>query len=175
MPDFCTGSFFCRGYPPYARLLDHLVGEVEHAWRYGEAERPGGLQVDDQRVFCRLLNREVGRTGAPEDAVEVGCRLRVQLDRVEPVGHQATSSGKLGRADIWQTVTGCGGDDHIAMSFVKTVWQTDQATSWLARLGGDGFLDRRVVVHRSERHRHPERRGGGLDRAVWQCGKSGVR
>src|SRR5437899_2838111 len=52
------------------------------------------------------------------------------------------------------------------MSGVKTVRQTDQAAPWVVRLGG-GFLDRRVVV-RSKRHRHPHRRGGGLDLAVEQ-------
>ena len=73
-------------------------------------------------------------------------------------------------------MTGRCGDDHIAMCSVKTVRQTDQAASRLARLGGDGFLDRRVVVHRSKRHRHPEGRGGGLDRAVEQWGvRRGVR
>jgi hypothetical protein len=52
------------------------------------------------------------------------------------------------------------------MCDVKRVWQTHQAASWLACLGGDGFFDRRVVMHRSERYRHPEGRGGGLDFAV---------
>ena len=28
-------------------LLDHLVGDCEHAWRDGEPERQGRLEVDD--------------------------------------------------------------------------------------------------------------------------------
>ena len=67
--------------PVGGALLDHLVGKVEHARWDSEAERVSGLEVDDQRVFRRLLNGEVGGTGAPEDAVDIGCRLRVQVDR----------------------------------------------------------------------------------------------
>jgi hypothetical protein len=66
-------------------LLDNLVGEVEHARRDSEPERLGGLQVDDQLVFGRLLNREVGRIGAIEDTVDLERRLGKQLDTVEPV------------------------------------------------------------------------------------------
>src|SRR6266851_10225824 len=58
----------------------------------------------------------------------------------------------------------------------KTLRQIDQAASRLARLNGDGFLDRRVVTHRSKRHRHSEGRRGGLDRTVVQWGeRRGVR
>ena len=73
-------------------------------------------------------------------------------------------------------MTGSCGDDHIAMCSVKSVRQNDQTAARLARLGGDGFFNRRVVVHRSKRHCHPEGRGGGLDRAVEQWGvRRGVR
>jgi len=38
------------------------------------------------------------------------------------------------------------------------------------------FPDRRVVVHRSKCHRHPQGRGGRLDRGVEQCGlRRGLR
>ena len=58
----------------------------------------------------------------------------------------------------------------------KRVRQNDQAAARLARLSGDGFLDPRVVVHRSKRHRDPERQGGGFDLAVEQWGeRRGVR
>ena len=36
-----------------------------------EAERLGGLQVDNQREFGRLLNGQVGRVSAPEDVVKI--------------------------------------------------------------------------------------------------------
>ena len=146
--------------------LNDLVGEVDHARRNREAQRLGGLEIDDQRIFCRLLNRELGRTSAPEDTVDVGCPLRVYLDCVKRIGHQATSSGKVRRADPGQTVTGGGSADHIAMCNVKTVGKSDQAASRLAGLGGDGFFDLRVVVNRSKRTRYPERRGSRLDRAI---------
>src|SRR5262249_53734870 len=63
-----------------AASFDHLVGEREQIRRNLKAERFRGLEIDDQRVFRRLLHGEVGWTGAPEDAVNVGCRLRVQAD-----------------------------------------------------------------------------------------------
>jgi hypothetical protein len=44
-----------------AALFDHLVGAGEQRVRHGEAERFGGLEVDDQLVFGRGLHRELSR------------------------------------------------------------------------------------------------------------------
>jgi hypothetical protein len=37
--------------------------------RHGEAERLGSFQVEDQREFRRLLNREVGWIGTAQNAI----------------------------------------------------------------------------------------------------------
>ena len=46
-----------------------------------EAERLGGLEVDDQLVLGRRLHRQVGRLLALEDAVDVAGRLPVLVDK----------------------------------------------------------------------------------------------
>jgi hypothetical protein len=43
------------------RSFDHLVGlGGQHLW-HAEAERLGGLEIDDQLELGRLLDREIGR------------------------------------------------------------------------------------------------------------------
>ena len=53
----------------------------------------------------------------------------------------------------------------------ETLRQIDYASAWLPRLDGDGFLDPRIVVHRSNGDRHPEGRGSSFDRTVVQRGE----
>ena len=45
------------------QLLDQLVGASEQRQRYGEAERIGCPEVDDELKFCRQLHRKIGRLG----------------------------------------------------------------------------------------------------------------
>jgi hypothetical protein len=42
-------------------LFDHLVGEHEQVVRNSEAERIGGLEVDNEIEFGRLLDRDIAR------------------------------------------------------------------------------------------------------------------
>jgi hypothetical protein len=60
-----------------AALFDHLVSGRERR-RHGEAERLGGLEVDYQLEFGRLLHGEIGRLRALKNLVGVrylGARL----------------------------------------------------------------------------------------------------
>lgn len=44
---------------PRSYSFDHLVGGGEECWRHNEAERSGGLEVDDQFEPRRLLDRQI--------------------------------------------------------------------------------------------------------------------
>src|SRR6516164_8808035 len=55
-------------------LFDHLVGSGKQFVWDGEAERLGGLEVDDQLEPCRHLHGKIGRLLALEDAVDISRR-----------------------------------------------------------------------------------------------------
>ena len=62
------------------RLVDQLVRAVEQLWRHLEAERFCGLEVDDQLVFCRLLNWQIRRASSLENLIDVGRCAAISLN-----------------------------------------------------------------------------------------------
>ena len=50
---------------------DHLVGLKEERRGNREAKRVGGLEVDDQLKFRRLLHRQVARLVTLENAIDI--------------------------------------------------------------------------------------------------------
>ena len=64
-------------FVPKADILRcDLVGTQQERLRDGQAQRLGGLKVDDQVVFGRLLHRKVSRFCTFEDTVDVRPRSR---------------------------------------------------------------------------------------------------
>jgi hypothetical protein len=52
-------------------LIDHFVGAQQQRLRQRQAERAGGAPVDDQLEARHLLDRQVGRLDAAQQAVGV--------------------------------------------------------------------------------------------------------
>jgi hypothetical protein len=63
-----------------ASLFNQLVGYEEDARWYGESERLGNFEVDDQLVLCWRFNWKVGRPFALEDAIDIAGRAPVLIN-----------------------------------------------------------------------------------------------
>ena len=73
----------------FDRLFDYLVGGGQQTRRHVETERFRRLQIDDQRVLDRHLDRQVAGLGAFEDAIDVGRRRAHLLEGVDTVSNEA--------------------------------------------------------------------------------------
>src|SRR5262249_53622492 len=76
-------------------LFDHLVGATLYRLRHGNAECFGGLEVDIQLEFSRLLDRQVSRLIALENPASIIAGQAVRFRRAPSVAQQTSSHDEL--------------------------------------------------------------------------------
>src|SRR5262249_50411933 len=97
-----VGSFIFK--PPFTSF-DHLVGAAGQGQRDGDAERLGGLEVEDQLDFGGLHHREVSRLLPFENAPGVETGQTVRLRNAASVAHQTAGGSELAlKIDRWNPV-----------------------------------------------------------------------
>jgi hypothetical protein len=85
-------------------LFDHLVGAAGERQRDGDAERPGGLEIEELELR-RLHHRQVRRLRAFEDAPGGDAGQTICVPSIASVAHQTTGGGKLSKlVDRWNAV-----------------------------------------------------------------------
>ena len=71
---YVTKDFQTHAPQQMASSFDHLVGAGEERRGHFEAERLGGLQIDDQLEFVGPVDRDVARLGPVEDLVHINSK-----------------------------------------------------------------------------------------------------
>ena len=72
-------------------LANHLIRLEQEAWGDDQAERLGGLEIDDQLELHGLLDREVAWFGTFEDAILVVSSMSIHFNVVHGIAHERFS------------------------------------------------------------------------------------
>ena len=99
----------------WATLFDHLVGQQLKRVRHGEAERGGGLEINDEFVFERELNGQIARICASQNLVNIGRSRSRLLQLIDTIRDQTAALGiEAKRIDRRQIEAGRQTDNEIA-------------------------------------------------------------
>ena len=85
--------------PGWLFLFDRFISAAKDRQRYAQAERLGCLEIDDEFDFRRLLNRQIGRFFAIEDAADIVTDDAMLLGGARAVADQAASHGEFAKAE----------------------------------------------------------------------------
>src|SRR5215475_15867401 len=143
-----------------ARLFDHLVGEREQHRRNRQAERLGGLQIDDEIEFNRLLDRQIGRLRSAQNPVNITSGAPELVNKVYSIGHQTSRFNIVTRAV------------HRRQSSVECQRINANAVGVYKRIGRDikrvrATCDR--IKHRRNIFSTPDFKDGGIEAENARC------
>ena len=85
--NFCSPpqKDFCNNICQKRTSFDNLVGAGEERRGHFEAERLGGLQIDEQLKFVGSIDRDVARLGSVEDLLHVDGKALGKLAEIRPI------------------------------------------------------------------------------------------
>src|SRR5262245_11607186 len=106
------------------KLLDDLIGAGEQRGRRVEAERSGGLEVDDQFELGRLHHWKIGGLLALENPTDIDAYLTICIGKIGSVAHQAT-----GRRELPKLIN-CG---HCIVSYHSDELLASAEEEWVRR------------------------------------------
>src|SRR5437764_11667310 len=119
---------FARRGPQRSDLLDHFVGTAEQRQREREAERLGGLEIDEQLDLRGLLHRQVRRLLALEYPASLDAALTVPVRNAASIAQQATGGGELTQlVDRWQRVAQRQIGELIDLTVVENIGTDHEA------------------------------------------------
>src|SRR5262249_15674286 len=107
--------------------FDHLVGAPGKGEWEGDAKGFGCLQIDQQLDFRDLLDRQIGRFVALEDASGIDTGLTVGFHKAASVAHQPAGESEVARlVDRGQRVAEGEGGELFTMSGKEGIGGDDQ-------------------------------------------------
>src|SRR5207237_1095628 len=95
------------------RSFDHLVGAQQDRGRDGEAERLGGLEIENRLERGRLLHRQVAGLGALENPRDTAARQAIGGAEARSVAHQAARRDEFAPGEHRRNRMPCGEQDEL--------------------------------------------------------------
>jgi hypothetical protein len=113
----------------------------------GEAERLGGLEVDDQLERHRLLHRQIGRLGAFEDLPDIAADLAINSGEARSVADQPAGSHDAAPfVDRRNGIAGSQRHELLAPCIKERICLNDERACFQLRKGGEGRVDLAFVA-----------------------------
>src|SRR5215831_4860775 len=150
--------------------LNDLIGQSKYFRRYCQPQSVGGLEVDEQQEFRRLLDRQVGRLGAFQDLIDMMRSAPEEVVRVSAVTCQpANRDERAGVVERGQPLARRKLDNLSPRLGKERRAQDNQGVNVAAFHFGEGACDllNHRYRHRGRFNADGPRRAYDLTRAVW--------